>query len=223
MKEKTIDINGKPFTYMDEAGDPYIFNPMSHSDMDDILRKTHELLTECGIQYFLTFGTLLGEVREGNFIKGDDDVDIVVTEEEKLYDCLPYLWEHGLFINRIWRTELYTFHTEGRRGHIDMYIMRPIDKWPYKNWCMSIRGHYTPKKFFNKIETGKYFIGDVSYPYPENPENLLAWWYGKSWRIPQSKKATLDVLPRRIWLFPSKMYHKVIRKIKRTFAKKVTK
>jgi hypothetical protein len=220
MKEKTIDINGESFTYMDEVGDPYKFNPMTQEDAQDILKKASELLDECGIEYFLAYGTLLGAVREGNFIKGDEDADIVVTDEKTLYESLPFLWGKGLFINRIFKGELYTFHVEGRRGHLDMYILKPIDKWPYKNWCMSFCGHYVPKRFFEKIGKGKYFIGDISYSYPENPEKLLEWWYGKTWRIPQNKKAKTSVWIRRAWLFPSKMYHKVIRKIKRTLAQK---
>lgn len=220
MKERTIEINGKPFTYMDEVGDPYIFNTMTQEDTQEVLKKTSKLLEECGIDFFLAYGTLLGAVREGNFIKGDEDADLIVTDEKKLYESLPFLWEKGLFINRIFDTKLYQFHTEGRKGHLDMYILRPIDRGVYKNRCMCLCGHYVPKRFFEKIGKGKYFIGEDSYPYPENPENLLEWWYGKTWRIPQNKKATLDVWPRRVWLFPSKMYHKVIRKIKRTFAKK---
>ena len=219
MKETTIVIKGEPFTYMDEVGDPYIFNPMNPVDMEKSLKMTAGLLTECGIPFFLTFGTLLGAVREGYFIKGDDDVDIVVADEERLYGCLPYFWEHGLFVNRIFARELYTFHTKGRRGHVDLYILRPIDRWPYKNWCVSIRGHYAPKRFFERIDQGEYFIGDVSYPYPANPEKLLEWWYGKTWRIPESKKAKEDVWLRQMWLFPSWFYHKAVRKIKRMIEK----
>lgn len=219
MKEITIEINAKPFTYMSEVGDPYVFNSVTQAEMEEALSKTAKLLDECGIEFFLTFGTLLGEVREGYFIKGDDDVDIIVTDEDKLFESLPYLWEHGLFINRIFEKELYTFHTEGRRGHVDMYILRPIDRWIYKNWCVSIRGHYAPKRFFEKITRGSYFIKDVSYPYPDNPEKLLEWWYGKTWRIPQSKKATEDVWLRRLETFPSRMYHKGLRKIKRMFSR----
>lgn len=215
MKEKTITIGGAPFTYMDEEGDPYVFNPMTTADMEETLRLVDGLLKECGIPFCLTFGTLLGAVREGYFIKGDEDVDIIVTDEEKLYNSLPFLRDHGLFVNRIFPKDLYQFHTEGRRGHFDIYILHPIDHWPYRNWCVSIRGHYAPKRFFERIEQGKYFIGDTSYPYPANPEALLEWWYGKTWRIPQSRKATEDVWLRRLWLFPSWLYGKIVRKVKR--------
>lgn len=215
MKEKTIIVNNTPFTYMDEVGDPYVFNSMSGDDMESILETTSELLSQCGVTFFLAFGTLLGSVREGYFIKGDDDVDIIVTDEKKLYNSLPYLWEHGLFINRIFEEELYTFHSEGKNGHIDMYILHPVDRWPYKN-CVSIRGHYAPQKLFQGIDSNNYYIGKKSYPCPTNPENLLEWWYGKTWRIPQSRKATEDVLLRRLQLFPGECFRKGKRWIKRT-------
>lgn len=219
MKETTIIVNGSPFTYLDYRGDPYIFPEMNQQDMDNILKLSSKLLEDCGIGFTLAFGTLLGAVREGNFIKNDDDVDIIVTDEEKLYNSLPNLWEHGLYINRIFKTALYSFHAEGINGHIDMYILRPIDNWFYKNWCVCIREYYTPKRFFQGVDKENYFIGDKNYPCPKNPEKLLAWWYGKSWRIPQSRKATLDVLVRRIWTFPRKYWWKGIRFIRRKFGK----
>lgn len=217
MKSKTIEINGHPFTYMDEVGDKYIFNPMNHHDMEDVLGTSAALLKECGIDFFLAFGTLLGAVRERYFIKGDSDVDIIIRDENKLYSSLPYLWEHGLYINRIFETELYTFHTEGRKGHIDMYIMHPVNKLFFRK-CVSIRGHYAPKRFFECIESDGCHIGEISYPCPKNSEKLLAWWYGKTWNIPQSRKATEDVFLRRIYLFPGKYWRKgkrwIMRKIK---------
>jgi len=220
MREKTIMIKDAPFTYMDEVGDPYVFNAMTPKDMESILELAATLLKECGIEFILSFGTLLGSVREGYFIKGDDDVDIIVTDEERLFESLPYLAAHGLYINRIFKTELYTFHSEGRKGHIDMYILRPIDRWLFKKWCVSIRGHYAPKRFFEEgVDKDNYCIGDVCYPCPKHPENLLEWWYGKTWRIPQSGKAIEDVWLRRVELFPGKYWRKGRKYLKRVFGK----
>ena len=215
MKSKTIEIDGRLFTYMDEVGDPYVFNPMTTADMEDILQTTSKLLSECGVSFILAFGTLLGAVREKYFIKGDDDVDIIVTDEEKLFSSLPYLYDHGLYINRVFKTELYTFHMEGRRGHIDLYILRPIDRWPFRKRCVSIRGHYAPKRFFEEIDKDGCQIGQNTYPCPKDSENLLAWWYGKTWRIPMAGKATEDVFLKRLIDFPGKYWRKVVRRLKR--------
>ncbi len=84
MKSKTIEINGQLFTYMDEVGDPCVFNPMNAADMETILETSAKLLDDCGINYCLAFGTFLGAVREGYFIRGDDDVDIIVNDEKNL-------------------------------------------------------------------------------------------------------------------------------------------
>ena len=214
MKTTTILINGSPFTYQDEVGDPFVYGSMSVGEMDSLLKFSTKLLDDCGISFFLAFGTLLGAVRESNFIKGDSDVDIIVTDEKKLYISLPYLWEHGLCIDRIFEEELYSFHSEARHP-VDFYIMRTPDHWMYKKWCVSIRGFFAPKRFFQTIVPDGCQLGDQRYPCPQNPERLLEWWYGKTWRIPQSKKATEDVLLRRIEKFPSKLLGKMRKKLKK--------
>lgn len=215
MKDTTITIKGKPFTYQDERGDKYQFEPMTPKDGERILTHTAKLLDECQIPYILAFGTLLGAVREGYFIKGDDDVDIIVTDEQRLYDNLPYLYEHGLFVNRIYYETLYSFHTEGRLGHIDMYIMREFHHALWKPWCYCIFDHAMPKKYFKSIQKGDYTLGGVCYPYPENPEALLEWWYGKTWRIPSHDKGKDAILLQRMWRYPRRLFEKIKRHLHR--------
>lgn len=214
MKETTILIKGGPFTYRDEWGDPYVFNPATPQDMLALLRMATTLLNDCGIRFFLAYGTLLGAVREGSIINGDDDIDLIVTDEEKLFNSLPYLYEHGLFINRIFSTELYTFHSDGRKGHLDIYIMRSPHNRLYNSWCVSISGHYLPKRFFGEVDYSQYQIDGEFYPCPENPENLLKWLYGRSWRTPKSKKGKSGVFLQRLAQFPRRFYGKVKRKLK---------
>ncbi|MBQ8704674.1 MAG: LicD family protein [Bacteroidales bacterium] len=211
MKTTVITIQGKQFSYQDEAGDPYIFNPLNKDDANNILQLTDRLLNECGIPYFLAFGTLLGAVREGDFINGDEDVDIIISDEERLYNSLPYLYKHGLFVNRIYRDELYSFHTEGRHGHIDLYVMKEVTKPRifrriYTRICYNLH----PKHFFTEISNdGKYKLHGKSYPYPSNPEKLLVHWYGRNWRIPQNKQADTFIIPVKIQRFVKKCFHKI--------------
>ena len=103
MKERTILVKGKPFTYNDE-GDEMTYDtvsPISVEDATKLLAKTKELFDKCGIRFCLAFGTLLGAVRDGSIIKGDEDVDIFVESEEDLWNSLPFLDENGLRICRI--------------------------------------------------------------------------------------------------------------------------
>ena len=215
MREKTIIVKDTPFSYMDEWGDPYVFNPATHQDMLALLRLATTLLNDCGIRFILAYGTLLGAVREGSIINGDDDIDLIVTDEEKLFNSLPYLYEHGLFVNRIFTTELYTFHSEGRRGHLDIYIMRSPHNRLYNSWCVSISGHFTPKRFFEGVEENHYFIEGDSYPCPKDSEGFLKWLYGKNWRIPQSNKGKTGVFFQRMSRFFPKYWGKLKRKLKR--------
>ncbi len=215
MKTTTITIQGKTFSYQDEAGDPYIFNDFGLTDATNILQLTNRLLNECKIPYFLAFGTLLGAVREGSFIKGDADVDIIISDEDRLYDSLPYLYENGLFINRIYRGELYTFHTEGRHGHIDLYVMRDVvSPRLLRKSHVRICNHLQPKRFFsNIVNDGRFKLCGESYPYPADPENLLVHWYGRNWRIPQDKQADVFTLPQKVMFFIKKVVRKVTKTI----------
>lgn len=219
MNNKTIIIKGIPFSYMDEWGDPYVFNEATPQDLLAILKLASSLLENCGISYFLSYGTLLGAVRNGSLIKGDEDIDIIVTDEDRLFNSLPFLYENGLYINRIFKNELYSFHTDGRKGHLDIYIMKPIENWFYRSWCVSISGHYMPRKFFSGIDKDHYQIEGESYPCPVDSEGFLAWLYGKSWRIPQSKKGKTGVFPQRVVKFFPKYYGKLKRKVKRIITK----
>ena len=44
----------------------------------EVLSRMHKILTDAGVQYYCDAGTLLGFVRDGGFIKNDDDIDICI-------------------------------------------------------------------------------------------------------------------------------------------------
>ena len=181
MVKRTIIIKGVPFSY-DEIELSYAnTNPMSPEDGRCILIKTRDLLKLKGLNVYLTFGTLLGAVRDKAIIKGDEDVDVFVDNEEMLVESIPYLYENGLKVFRCSKGSVYSF-CMGTNTYIDIYILRPL-KWSiWSFYCYALHKNVTPKKFFKEYQNIE-FLGDT-FMCPKNPESLLEFWYGKSWRTP---------------------------------------
>lgn len=50
-----------------------------------ILRDVTQILEENNLEYFISFGTLLGAVRHGGLIPWDTDMDIIVAEKDIRY------------------------------------------------------------------------------------------------------------------------------------------
>lgn len=63
-------------------GGPQCFEGKCKQDNIDLLRFITEGMNSRGIEYWLDFGGLLGVVREGDMIDGDDDMDICATVSE---------------------------------------------------------------------------------------------------------------------------------------------
>ena len=131
---------------------------------------------------------MLGAVRDKGLIKGDEDIDIMVWDEEKLRDNLIRFQHEGLKVCRIFPGIFYSFRIN-TSCYIDVYIVRKLTGWktlPWQLYCVSLAGKELPRKFFKNWSTIDFLGEDVLCP--EHPERLLAWWYGKDWNIPQNKK-----------------------------------
>ncbi len=190
---KTININGTPFSYESEEESISWENPEVITSLDaaKILSFTKEKFDSIGVEFFLAYGTLLGAIREHNVIKGDSDVDVYITDENKLFNSLPELYEKGLKVVRIKEKRYYTFRINCTHSYIDAYVLKPIESGVWRFRCYSLAGHTVPKKFFRETQEIDFLGG--RYKTTANPERLLAFLYGKDWRIPQKKKAKLDV------------------------------
>lgn len=191
--KKRLSINGETFEFEDEGSSFEEYGrPISEEDGIRILLKTKELFNNIGLVFYLSFGTLLGAVRDKSIIKGDQDVDVFITDEEKLFNSLPYLYDNGLKIVRLQEKTLYTFRID-EKCYIDVYILRKPDSCLLSLKYIRLNGFYMPKKYFMSFSSIE-FLGE-RFACPSNPENILKWWYGRDWMIPKSSKGRYEVWP----------------------------
>lgn len=139
-----------------------------------VLKK---IMDKVNLKPIITYGTLLGAVREKDFITHDEDIDLMLKSEDKqaLLDVLPALIEEGFEIARYDRRELLSIIRNGE--YIDFYFFKP-----YKNNVRYCSGILCPCEFFDDIALLP-FKGD-KYWAPRNYEKFLVFEYGDNWMVP---------------------------------------
>lgn len=153
------------------------------------------------IHFLLNFGTLLGAVREHDFIGHDVDIDLSLHEKYKLsfYRVLPLLSEKGIILCRQFKDCFFSLYYKGIICDFDV-VSEPC--FPYSVRYFKVLEKLYPK--FYTIETEYIdFLGE-QYEIPKEPERFLEYMYGKSWRIPQKGKQA-RLFPH--WMIFSRFYY----------------
>lgn len=135
------------------------------------------VLEKYGIKPQLAAGSLLGAMREHDFITHDEDIDLNILEEEKdlLFTALHDLEVRGFKVARYDRRGLISIIRNGE--YIDFYIFSP-----YNDDLRYCSGMIFPKKFVEELTTMK-FKGETFYV-PRETEEYLIFEYGKNWKTP---------------------------------------
>ncbi len=134
---------------------------------------------DADISFGLIYGTLLGAIRENNFIEHDEDTDVFVLDEdrEKVLSILFKLKKLGLIVGRYEAKEdLISFIRDGE--YIDIYFFK---KGSFGNRVGN--GSVIESKYLeNLIEMD--FLGN-KFLVPQDSKKLLKKIYGKDWMTPR--------------------------------------
>ncbi len=135
-----------------------------------------EILIKTKIRWGLVFGTLLGAVREKDFIEWDIDTDIFVFDEYKqfLLNSIHDLQDNGFRIIRF-NDKKSILSIERNNEYIDFYFFK---KSFFGRKCEK---YFIPKKFFQNLTEIKFF--DKNFPTFNHVIDYLEFQYGKTWNV----------------------------------------
>lgn len=189
---------------------------LNQEDAKYLLITMNQVLREHGIVMMPMFGTLLGAIREHGFIKKDDDVDLVIyaKDKDKIFDLRPELEKRGIKLHCYVLPWIFTFEYKGT--HCDVYPLYE-SVWPWTNHYYLLLEKYISRKFFDTTED--YELFGETFKVPAHPENILAYLYGKTWRIPQSVKPKIES-GLFFWRYAHRFMQRCVRYAKRHWFKK---
>ena len=129
--------------------------------------------------FFIFYGTLLGYVREYNFIKNDDDIDVLIDYKKK-EDVYKVIRKKKLRINE--QKEYFVQLYKNNIGPFDIYFYEIKNEYIHIPW---MNAKY-PTTIIFPLQNTYYKTENIKIPH--NPVAFLESYYGKDWRIPQQKK-----------------------------------
>ena len=152
--------------------------------MTACLRDVASVYTTLGIDFFLAFGSMLGAVRDNDFILWDDDVDLgafqrdrrKIKEANEILKRLGFYVAEGptmpkwdeVYIRDGQKIEVWVFEEEGGEYVYDR------DRHKHVRY---------PVTYFDFLVPFK--LNGVDVWIPKNAEEMCFQMYGNSWRIPQ--------------------------------------
>lgn len=135
-----------------------------------------QVFDRASLEFGLIYGTLLGAVRDGDFISWDEDVDVFILDEDRarLHDLLWELRDVGINLVRM-EGDLYSVMRDD--DYIDIYVFRGVGT---KRWCNQDVVDSDFLMFKGRIP----FLG-TEFHSPKDPARFLEVMYGADWRTPR--------------------------------------
>jgi len=200
-----------------------------HLNRDNLI-KISNIFTD--VEHFIFFGGLLGLVRDGDMIEGDDDIDIYVNSKDR-EQILTHLKSSDFNVDlESWPNNTPYFlqatrYVEGIKTLVEFYFYEDEvnsqfvrDRWNFLGSVNKQNTHIlVPKHILFPIKTITYFDTDISVP--ANPEKICQFLYGREWRAPLTKAKGYYTLivnnkPHIFTGLRGKVLYKVLKTIKKT-------
>jgi len=170
----------------------YLLNRIYRAGALEALSKAKDALDSINAFFWLDFGTLLGAIREGDFIKHDLDVDIAMKLCDYSKDVDKAMIKAGF--KKTFQFEI----SMGKKGLEQSYEYNgaKIDIFYYqfekeKMWTYIFDGegvshdHLRPiAQYFPNNGFDRLIFKDMEFSIPKNPEKYLAFHYGDDFLIP---------------------------------------
>lgn len=154
------------------------------------LLEIKEILDRLKIKFWLSDGTLLGAVREKNFISYDHDIDTrMLAKDWNPSICEEFRRENfecgQIILRKLYQDKVSQGFFAKRNIRTDVgleYYYPPEDIYVVLAICPSRESAIRPARFCR----GDCFIDflGTSFRVPNPPEECLEWIYGKDWRVP---------------------------------------
>jgi hypothetical protein len=206
--------NAEPLDFRDAQGHPLAIDSAGHLTRvfsetgDDVRRHIVEgtaraiadLRDKVGIDAHVSYGCLLGAVREGRMIGHDSDSDLAYVSAHthpadiirESFRMEREMRELGWKVVRMSGADLKLFLPlpDGRNVHVDVFGAFHVGEVFYQ---LGGRSGHLPREALTPVSTVT--LEGVELAAPADPEAVLEFLYGPSWRVPDPSFQPVDPQP----------------------------
>lgn len=178
--------NGLSITKKGTFSKPFNNDCQKQQQYLDSYTKARKIFKEkFNIDLFILYGTLLGQYRNGTFIKGDDDFDVgyvinsttPVSAKRETSKLVLELLQCGFDVGVTIFGRLYKLKIDG--VWLDVFPL-----WFSHNKAWGFQAISAAKKHFVPVKKADFLGQEVLIP--NDPEKFLSENYGPGWKIPDS-------------------------------------